>query len=78
MKFTILIAAIALSGCSISPVEQGLANGDIKKGGMKGVIVANNLGYVAKTCDEGRAIYIFDGSRAGGIAVVTNATECAQ
>lgn len=31
---------------------------------------------VFKFCDAGRAIYVFDGYKQGGIAVVENAAEC--
>lgn len=56
-------APAAIAGATAAPTTQG-------------VTFYAQAREVYKVCDEGRAIYVFDGYRAGGLGIVENADEC--
>lgn len=66
----IIIGALALAGCAEVPPRD--ANSESASTGGVEYIGGN----VSKICDAGRAVYVFDGYRSGGVDVVDMAPEC--
>lgn len=68
----VLLAAL-LAACQ--PTDSGVTpvtDAPSADGSTKSLLPAE----VSKFCDHGRAVYVFDGYKQGGIAVVENAAEC--
>lgn len=74
MKRTSLVfaAAALLAGCQPVPTERPNAPAPTTSA-TRTVGLPNQ---VFKFCDLGRAVYVFDGHKQGGIAIVENAPEC--
>lgn len=67
----ILAGALSLAGCG------QVVSTPVASDGRMVARIANGNGYVVDTfCDGGRAVYVYDGYRSGGIAVIDNAPEC--
>lgn len=78
-----VLCAIALTSCSRPAVDGDTAQAPTAvllttaEGLTQPEIIASQVDNgVYKLCDNGRAIYIFDGNEAAGMAVVPNAPEC--
>lgn len=67
-----LAASIAIAGCI--QVEPPVT----KEGKQAERLIGPLTAGTYKFCDEGRAVYVLDGDRLGGIAVVESAAECQE
>lgn len=73
-RLLILASTLALVACTAETITATAAPAKPATGLTLVALDDGNVVY--KTCDAGRAIYVFDGYKSGGIAVVDNAPEC--
>lgn len=75
-KLVLVVAAvICLAGCAQPQAEQAQESEGAMPADLTQLAPEVHDGTY-KFCDAGRAVYIMDGVRSGGIAVVDNAPEC--
>ena len=67
VTFAMFFVALATAACQPPPPTPGVET-----------VMEDYPNRVTRVCDHGRAVYVHDGYREGGVAVVENAPECAK
>lgn len=68
----IALAAVALTGC----IPKADADSPVNANPESSPAYNRVAGSLVKTCDNGRAIYVYEGYREASIAIVDDAAEC--
>ncbi len=74
--FATLCVLTACAPKAQTPAAEKIENLDQPNNPTTVIRHSNMDGLVIKVCDAGRAVYVFDGYKAGGITVVPDAPEC--